>query len=294
MRHLKIPISPSKIRYLSDLHLEMFSMSTSFRTHMNKLVPEHADDADSVLIAAGDISSSIEGLEAFLEEMTPRFQAIILIAGNHEYYGHIRQEHDATMKVVMKRFFEYDAVYVGLENAIIEFDNFVTIAGTLWADGGKTPVETLMMNKYLRCLKVIQESFDIPEAPFVKTMKYTAQMMRSDNLATRRDFKEALDRYWEKPIVVASHYIPFRSICHPRFGGQIDGGFASDCFDVIEKTTPAAWIFGHTHDTYHETVNGIPMHCNPSGYRHEYGSEFNEYQIRFIEIADLPAPLVKL
>lgn len=269
----------------------MFTLSTSFTKHVDLLIPHHPDDASSVLIMAGDISSSINMIEKTIEHIHDRFLGIVYVAGNHEYYGHVRQDQEYAVKRRLAPF--KNVTYVGLDVALIELDNVSLVAGTLWGDGGITVQENLRVQQFLRCFKLIKNTVETDEAPYSTDLPYTVSMMHDDNLDARAGFKNALeysaaDRP-DIPVVMVSHYIPFRSICHPRFGGQIDGGFASDCHEVVSNVTPSGWIFGHTHDTYHEVVGGIPMYCNPSGYRHEkLSGKFVDYQIRFIKIANLP------
>ena len=47
---------------------------------------------------------------------------------------------------------------------------------------------------------------------------------------------------------------------------------------------PDLWIHGHTHDTIDRDLHGTRVVCNPSGYRQEYGTVFNLFGPKFVEV----------
>src|SRR5699024_10693183 len=68
-----------KLRILSDLHIEFHPF----------VIPPLADDAQTVLILAGDIGviRRHEELAQFLKQAAAQFFAVVYVLGNHEYYA---------------------------------------------------------------------------------------------------------------------------------------------------------------------------------------------------------------
>jgi len=70
---------PNMIQYLSDIHLEFY------RSHV--LVSSKVIPVAPILVLAGDVGYPFQdSYRLFLESMSQRFEHVILIHGNHEYY----------------------------------------------------------------------------------------------------------------------------------------------------------------------------------------------------------------
>ena len=65
------------------------------------VLPADPQDAESVLVLAGDVSADPNQLLEFLRLVEVRFRKVIYIPGNHEYYRH---EYHAWNKTMDDRF----------------------------------------------------------------------------------------------------------------------------------------------------------------------------------------------
>ena len=270
-------MTPKYIRVLSDLHLEQLLgqreefLATSF-------VPPDPRDAESVLVLAGDISSKPDQLILFLGWLRERFIKVVYVPGNHEYYGH--EMHALTQRMFESlddldegEKIEYPGTGVGLN----EFDGLRIIYTTLWGDGGNTPAEQADIGRYLNDFRLVK----------LGSKQFTVSDMRDLHKAQKRMLGEILSDPFEGKTVVVTHHMPSYELCHPRFGGDINGGFASHSDDLFGEHGPDLWIHGHTHDTIDRELHGTRVVCNPSGYRYEYGTVFNTYGPKFIEVANM-------
>ena len=74
------------LRIASDLHLEFH---LPYTVDHYEMFPPDDRDKDAILILAGDICTAVKMKEylPFFRELGRRFNPIIFVAGNHEYYN---------------------------------------------------------------------------------------------------------------------------------------------------------------------------------------------------------------
>lgn len=273
------------IRYASDLHLEQyFGQRAEFlaQTHLDP----HERDAESILVLAGDISSKPSQLIEFLNALNGRFSHIIYVPGNHEFYGHEMKEWG---DFVAGQLGENSSLHnpklsfatsnVGVE----EIDGVRFIFTTMWADGGSTAFDNAMVGRGLRDFYVVKVKQDNQKEP----RRFTVKDMKELHAAQKAEVGAALRSPFSGKTVVITHHMPSYRLCHPRFGSEINGGFASNCEDILAYDhAPDYWIHGHTHDTIDTKLWKTRILCNPKGYFQEYGSSFNTYGPKFIELEE--------
>lgn len=266
-----------KIKYLrvsSDLHLEQYYQQ-SIEKIVDKFIPNDDRDAESVLILAGDISSKPDQLVEFLKFIEQRFLKVIFVPGNHEYYHHNMIQWELDLDASLKQNTVNTLYALGKVESIL-YENVFFIFGTLWADGGFTLTEKGRVGNALWDFKIIEYKGGAFKVSDMFAIHTGMKKQISDLLKTNLDVKR----------VVVSHHLPSYQLCHPRFGTEINGGFAGNCDDIIKEDKPDFWIFGHTHDTYDIMLHESRMISNPSGYHGEFRNqpEFNNYSAKFIEV----------
>ncbi|WP_407306209.1 metallophosphoesterase [Acinetobacter sp.] len=269
-------MKPKYIRVASDLHLEGLAGQREEFLALTVL-PADPRDAESVLVLAGDISSKPEQLIAFLGFLKDRFLKIIYIPGNHEWYGHEMAKWTMDMMAALGGYFEGEGVieFSGCGVGCIELEGVRFIFTTLWADGGKTLADHANVSRYLNDFRVIK----------LGDKKFTVGDMKVLHRAQKEKLVEFLKLPFEGKTVVATHHLPSYRLCHPRFGGDANGGFASNCDPIlVGDAAPHLWIHGHTHDTIDTTLWKTRIVCNPMGYHTEWGSVHTVYGPKFITI----------
>jgi Icc-related predicted phosphoesterase len=99
---------------------------------------------------------------------------------------------------------------------------------------------------------------------------------------------------FEGQTVVVTHHGPSPRSVPDRFEDDpLTPAFSSNLQPIIEKYQPAAWIHGHTHDSFDYTIGKTRVVCNPAGYPHEPNPDFKRDLV--IEIDDYePAATMKM
>jgi len=243
-----------KLRIMSDLHLEFQTLNTSFD------LPVEGNEKEQTLILAGDIAPINKNLIGdFIQDMCDRFERIVMIAGNHEYYykGSVLNSNS-----ILK---EYEADYSNfqfLQNEVLLLDDVIIMGATMWTDlNDSNPLD--MNNAQCGMNDFVHIKYD--KQPFV------AANWVAENLITRDFLWDTLDAFKDdkrKKIVISHHLPSFKSISDRFYdlrSAAVNYAYASDNMDEWIKMTDL-WIHGHTHvsmDYEHENCRVV---CNPRGY----------------------------
>ncbi|GLR59353.1 metallophosphoesterase [Rhizobium indigoferae] len=236
---------------ISDLHLE-FGEPFSF---------EPPADAD-VVVCAGDILTkgivpSLRWLAKYLAGKIP----IVVVAGNHEFYG------DAVQESLKEAVAESHAGVHFLENSVVEIDGVSFIGGTLWTDFrlfGINPQVAMSyaahdMNDYTK----IRLSKN-PYSKFRPIDTYKKHVETREFIAT-----ELRKRSTEKAVVVTHHAPSPRSVASEFRHDPLSACYASDLQELILETPPALWVHGHVHHRNDYYVGSTRIVSNPRGYPKE-------------------------
>lgn len=273
-------MKPRYIRVVSDLHLEQEAgQKAGFLAQL--FVPNDARDKESVLVLAGDISSKPQQLVEFLHQLKNRFLRIFYVPGNHEFYGHEMLEWSQNFRATMQ-----DLPTIAFSTLDVEYEeheNVRFIFGTMWGHGGKTPSEKIMVGRGLRDFYAVKVQGDN------EPRRFTVPDME----AIYKRHKAQIEGYLQIPFdgitTVVTHHLPSYRMCHPRFGTDINGGFAGNCDDILAKTetAPQLWIHGHTHDTCDGIWWKTRVVCNPSGYFFENDARYKNFKPTFIDLENV-------
>lgn len=233
-----------KLHILSDLHNEISPYSPHLRSY----------DAD-LIILAGDIGANVDGI--LWARKTWPDQAIIYIAGNHEFYRGIRLEILDGLRKTAK---ESNVIF--LENDTVVFDGVRFIGCTLWTDfelfGADTKQKNMLHAPYgLLDYKMIFETDKKTNFTPVKSLDLNAQSVFF--------LKEELNKSFDGETVVVTHHLPsIKSISAKYIDDPLSAGFASNLDHLLGKSE--LWIHGHTHDSFDYRSKGTRVICNPRGY----------------------------
>ena len=259
-------MSPKYLRLASDLHLEGF-YGRPIDALAVDLLPADPRDIESILILAGDISSYMDQLLSFIDAVSPRFAHVIYVQGNHEYYRHDYDVWNTKFRdLAAKLTIPISSCPGAVGMLIIEKNRF--IFATLWADGGKSPLEQMMVDRGLNDFRLIEKN----------NYRFTVHDMMALHQEQKAEISRLLQEPFDGKTVVITHHMPTYRLCHPRFGSEINGGFAANCDDILASdSAPSIWIFGHTHDTHDDVMWNTRLIGNPAGYRGEWNTSFNTY-----------------
>lgn len=236
-------------QYISDLHLEFYD---------HKILPFDIDPCAEYLLLAGDIGDPFaQSYTAFIENVSPKFTAVFIITGNHEYYGRGHgcargiDETDAQCRAVCSRF----GNVIFLQNEAYAISDDLKVFGTtLWShipDKSADSTTTRIADYRL-----------IPDF----TPSVCNELHRRAIDALKAEIAcDASCNY-----IILSHHMPSHSLIADKYKhfGALNCAFASDAYSEIAAELGAradkikAWVYGHTHEA---NKSGI-FYCNPAGY----------------------------
>lgn len=239
-----------KIWTFSDLHFAFSRLDYDFEF----------PDAD-VCVVAGDITSPPLASVRWLQEHIGSRMPVVLVAGNHEYYGY---EYTSALAEVRARADEYPDVHF-LEDREVVIGGVRFLGATLWTDFelyGR-PVEAmreahLAMNDY----RAIMHTVEPP-------VRMRPDITREIHKQSRAWLADRLAQPFDGPTVVVTHTCPHMLSVHPQYAGDaLNPAFASDLSAEIARFQPDVWIHGHTHSNFDYMVPGTKTRvvCNPRGY----------------------------
>ncbi len=254
------------IRLHSDLHIEQYRGQDPEALSIG-LIPTDIRDSETLLVLAGDICPKFDQLGPFLGFVAKRFEHVLYVAGNHEFYGNEMRSWYKTLHTL-----QHDLPNVTLASPGMVADVFNGIRfihGTLWGDGGPTLADRAHTGRGLRDFYVIK----LVEGGQYR--RFTVMDMVEEHANQKRQLRELLEQPFDGPTVVVTHHLPSRRLVAPRFwpgdgSDGINGGFVGDCDNLIAGDhAPKLWLHGHTHDLIDTTLWKTRVLCNPSGYYFE-------------------------
>lgn len=246
-----------KFRVFSDIHLD-FDVGRTRLAGTPELWEPKPLESDSIttLILAGDIWRADKSYftAEWLNSLSSRFKAIVVVLGNHDYWGSedwqrepykLQEQLASNIHVLEKRVINIDGIRIG--------------GATLWTNiDGYNPIRMLSARTYTNDFKYIP---GMTSETWVREFDKTVSWL----LDTKVD-------------ILITHYVPSNKFCHPRFVGEVSSClFNSELAEFIQPDRmPKVWIFGHTHDSYNEEYLGTKFICNPRGYLTENINGFNQ------------------
>lgn len=232
-----------KIRLLSDLHLEG-----------NPFYYEYA--GEDVVVLAGDIHTQYR--HKFILDQIPSNVKIVMVAGNHEYYG-------STFESVNEWLYELQAEYpnfIFLKNEDMIIDGVSFFGGTMFTDWN-------LYNDSWTAREIGKRGI----ADFAWIDKIGRDGLKrfwsvEDHLQEHLLFKEKLIQWLAKPAekrVVVSHFVPHPEGSDPKYAGSsLNPYFLTDMTEHMGWK--GLWLYGHTHTSKDFMHGDTRLVCNPHGY----------------------------
>lgn len=247
-----------KLQLFSDIHVE-FSPNSTFQ------IP--TSDADLILLA-GDIGEGLAGITWAAEQSQRAGKPVIYVPGNHEYYRHDITRHDDTMREHAQ-----NLGVLFLNGDALDHKGYRIIGTTLWTsfqdDGGKD--DWFAMDQAKRGMAdyhcIWMESICLRP-------RYTQVLHAS---AVRFIEQQLANSSFDKSVVV-THHAPSHRCCNPDFPfSPMTRAFSSAVDHLLGKS--ALWLYGHTHASFDETLDGTRVISNQLGYPRERNHGFDPNKV---------------
>ncbi len=241
-----------KFQLVSDLHLDLWLDANDHFIH--DLMPEGPE----TLIIAGDLCESAHlryHSQEIFEVLCGKYQNVIYVAGNHEYYGTDYQSFQEQFKRLDERF---DNLFC-LENQILVVDGVAVAGTTLWFRN--TPMNLLYEGR-MRDFGAIERH------------RYWVYAQNEEAI----EFLKGMD---DIDLVVTHHLPSYKSVDARYTAEPTNLYFLCDVSDIMLDMGPKVWMHGHTHIGCDYMLGETRVICNPRGYP---GENPGEYRPVIIEI----------
>lgn len=234
-----------KVQILSDLHLEggsRYSFLFPFKP------------VGDVVVLAGDITNAVH--PSVVESVFGNCGVPVLyVLGNHEYY---RGEWPGTLDK-FKIYMESAPNIKIMNNDSAVIDGVQFFGSTYWSDPllqDEHAIST-MINDFRGIIQ-----------------NFSVKKMRDAHFYSKFCLKGAMAAARSNPdirkSVVITHFAPSLKAQHPRYGvSPLTTYFCNDEDEFVAMEKPDLWIYGHTHDNLHFSIEDVPVVCNQLGYRGE-------------------------
>jgi hypothetical protein len=263
-----------RILYFSDVHIEIRESQSRFpwtEIYPLDLGPDLSEFVGSVDLAilAGDIGTIrprngvtvlgyAEQVGAFLR------CPVVLIPGNHEFYGSSDFDADRAKLLAAKA-----PGVTALDRGEAFFPHHAgalrVLGATLWTDYKCLGNQDLGMFEARRTIN---------DHRAIRRHGGAAPFLPIDALAEHQFSREWLKtKLVERnvgPTLIVTHHVPHSAAAHPGHGmNNLAPAFYSDCDDLIAAAADASvvgWVFGHHHWTHQVEVGGVRLLSAQPGY----------------------------
>lgn len=234
-----------------------------------------SDYSDTVLFIGGDFDEAKRTrYRENIEILCQQFKCVVLVPGNHEYYGSNILKINTVLKTMED---EIENFHVLLDSHIW-IDSVLVVGGTLWTDFDKGNAllkydARTKMNDYNHirhgtAVEPWQKKLTIEDVEFMhyKTKKYIKETVDKEREKADNDFK----------IIVMTHHAPsFQSVSPKYKTDPLNGCYCSDMDSFIEELGADVWIHGHVHSNFDYCIGKTRIICNPKGYETYSGANEN-------------------
>lgn len=216
-------------------------------------------DAD-VCVCAGDLHDGgvVRSIEWLGEHVAPHMP-VIMIPGNHEFYGAAIKEGLEAGYEAARRFHNVHL----LDGDVVIFERYRFVGATLWTDfllNGHAGSAMFAAREHLADYRRIKRS----KTPFKRFSPRESQHLH--HLA-RYHIEEVLSTPSTRPTVVVTHHAPsLMSVPREFLKDALTPAFASNLEAKILEYQPLLWVHGHIHHPSDYRIGNTRVVCNPRGY----------------------------
>jgi predicted phosphohydrolase len=245
--HISIQIS-------SDLHLECIDD--------NDIDPlKYITPTADILILAGDIGSlyKLQQLTNFLTKLSPYFQTIIYVPGNHEYYYLVNDTTKLSYNILDTRLFDLGKsitnLYI-LNRDSVRINNLCIAGCTLWSNPECNIPKFIVRIHEINTSKYIQQH--------QKDLKYITSIM---------------DHCKQKgyDLLMITHHPPTNSVMqNTNKTKKFRSLYSTNLDHLLDEKLVKTWICGHIHKNFDFiTEKGCRIVSNQRGKPKDHITDYN-------------------
>ena len=257
------PVPRLRLQIASDLHLEFYNGAAP----PDDIIVPNAP----VLALLGDIGSPLSpAYEAFLLRQAQRFEQVLVLTGNHEYYTRhptegAKQQIDAKIAAICAK----HPRLVFLNRSAITIGGVRVLGCTLWSY--VPPHAEAYLESYLNDFRLI---YPTPPEDGEVPRPLSAGLYRrwhEDEAAWLANEIGSCEADGVDCVVLTHHTPSFHGTSDPRYGSDPEQslgnyGFSSNMSDLLRSPSVRAWAYGHTHFNNDQVMHGARVLSNQRGY----------------------------
>lgn len=239
-----------KLRYMSDIHLE-------FCKTFPKIVCDDFDNETLILLGdIGDLNSKI--YIDFIHYCSENFKNVVLVYGNHEYYG---TNENLPMEEIIK--INYKSNVYTLNNGVIYLNK---ITNTIEKDIKENCVKLIGTTLWSNVKDHMKFLLNDYKYIYTKTGKLNIQNVR-EMFEVNKEF--ILNEINEMECIILTHH-GTHEVCNGKYAGsKTSSGYYTYIPEIYENKNVIACINGHLHTNVNTEINGIKILSNCIGYKNE-------------------------
>lgn len=216
---------------ISDLHFEFW------KDYGKSLINELP--CGDLLCVAGDLCN-LNQLEIIIPWLCEKFLDVVMVFGNHELYGHSPKKITSVLKKIKCKNFHL------LQNNVVNIQGYNIAGCTLWFQDD--PLNIYYQHQ-LNDFNYIKDF-----SPWV----YNQNKISMDFLSNTYNVDIVLTHHVPSPLGISELYK----------NSNLNRFFMCDMTEIIVKTKPKFWFFGHTHFSFNFKIGKTKLISNPRGYEH--------------------------
>ena len=247
------------IQVASDLHLEFYDNFDDIPEDI--IVP-----SAPILALVGDIAlTHTEVLKDFLYFQSQRFEKVLYVAGNHEFYhtnSHSIKTVAQQIQWIQDICEEKDNLFF-LEQGTLDISGVRFLGTTLWSDIPDSDLKIAEngMSDY-RLTYITDE-----QGQLVKLKPTHTRSWHKDNVKWLKSQIQLAENE-NIPVVVLTHHTPFiEGAANPLYNeSPLTSCFSTDLSSLLGNPVIKYWVSGHTHYNFDRDVKGTKVVSNQRGY----------------------------
>ena len=228
-----------KLQIASDIHRE-FGHS-----------PAVSDVGADVLVLAGDIGMADDETVEWLRGLSGRYEAVLYVPGNHEFYGKDLKDADSFMNGM--------SAYGGYEwmnNQAVQVGERRFVGSPLWANFCHEPLSMFNAGRAINDFRRIRHGDGLMTTAAMLDLHTEAVAFLTETVKP----DDIVITHWPPTLMARNTGFPMDDIAKY---------FCADIPKVVASTRPDLWICGHTHYNVDFMFGETRILSNQGGYPHE-------------------------
>lgn len=238
-----------KFQLLSDIHLEYYKKMPA----ISKIITPSAPN----LILAGDVCyCKHKNFVNFFEKISPLFENIFYVLGNHEYYTNIEMGLYSLGEVELDISYKLEHlknVHI-IQNDFKQIGDIVIIGSTLWS--------------YLSKKDFTGNICRLTDTKFIKyrnKLWIDPTITNKLHLQYKQRINDLLSSFDDKKKLVITHFLPSFKCVQPKYKyDKLNKAYYSNCDELVKKAD--IWCCGHSNKFTKKIIENTPVFINPVGY----------------------------